>query len=389
MNRRNFIRIAGGGVVMAATTLAGCAQTTPAEAIEAWHSAPRETDLRRWVISHAILAPNPHNLQSWLVDLGTPNEIVLRCDLKRLLPETDPFSRQIMMGQGTFLELLDLAARERGLRADIELFPGGVSASTDQLDGRAIARIRLTDDPTVKKDPLFAQILNRRTNRSAYDPARPVPAQAWKAMADAALVNAASPLRFGWAGTEQAEVLKRHRSIATEAWLIELTTERTVLESYKVLRVGAAEIAQHRDGVSLLDTMPVLMNRLGLLDRTKAPAPGDFALKAQVDGFNAKIASTPGFLWLITDANDRATQVAAGRAYARLQLAATAHGVSMHPLQQALQEYPEQTGPRTAIRRLLGAVQPAHTVQMWARVGFAPQVSPAPRRGLAAHMAVA
>ena len=388
MKRRNFIRIAGGGVVLAAATLTGCAQTTPAEAIEAWQSAQREADPRRWVVSHAILAPNAHNLQSWLVDLGTPNEIVLRCDLKRLLPETDPFSRQIMMSQGTFLELLDLAARERGLRADIELFPRGVSAPTDQLDGRAIARIHLTADPMAKKDPLFAQILNRRTNRSAYDPARPVPEQAWKAMAEAA-ANAATPLRFGWAGPQQAEVLKRHRDIAIEAWRIELTTERTVLESYKVLRVGAAEIAQHRDGVSLLDPLPVLMNRLGLLDRTHAPAPGDFALKAQVNGFNEKIASTPGFLWLITDTNDRATQVAAGRAYARVQLAATAHGVSMHPLQQALQEYPEQAGPYTAIRDLLGAVQPAHTVQMWARVGFAPEVSPAPRRGLAAHMAVA
>jgi hypothetical protein len=389
MKRRNFIRVAGGGVVLATATLTGCAQTTPAEAIEAWRSAPREADPRRWIVSHAILAPNAHNLQSWLVDLGTPNEIVLRCDLKRLLPETDPFSRQIMMSQGTFLELLDLAARERGLRADIELFPSGVSAPADQLDGRAIARIRLTADPAVKKDPLFAQILNRRTNRSAYDPARPVPAQAWKAMADAAVVNGAMPLRFGWAGAEQTEVLKRHRHIATEAWRIELTTERTVLESYKVLRVGAAEIARHRDGVSLLDAMPVLMNRLGLLDRSQAPAPGDFALKAQIDGFNKKIASTPGFLWLITDANDRATQVAAGRAYARVQLAATAHGVSMHPLQQALQEYPEQAGPHTAIRGLLGVVQPAHTVQMWARVGFAPEVSPAPRRGLAAHLAAA
>ncbi len=30
-----------------------------------------------------------------------------------------------MMSQGTFLELLDLAARERGQRAEITLFPEG------------------------------------------------------------------------------------------------------------------------------------------------------------------------------------------------------------------------------------------------------------------------
>ena len=89
---------------------------------------------------------------------------------------------------------------------------------------------------------------------------------------------------------------------------------------------------------------------------------------------------------MVTEGNDRTTQVDAGRAYARVQLAATAHGVAMHPLQQALQEYPEQAGPHADIRRLLDAPQPAKTVQMWARAGFAPPVEPAPRRGLNAHV---
>lgn len=85
---------------------------------------------------------------------------------------------------------------------------------------------------------------------------------------------------------------------------------------------------------------------------------------------------------MVSDGNDRITQVEAGRAYARVQLAATVHGVAMQPLQQALQEYPEQAGPHAEIRRLLGADAPRQTLQMWARVGFAPPVPPAPRRGV-------
>ena len=81
--------------------------------MRAWQGpASDEVDVRRWVLAYAILAPHSHNLQSWLVDLRQPGEIALYCDLTRLLPETDPFSRQIMMSQGTFLELLDIAARE-------------------------------------------------------------------------------------------------------------------------------------------------------------------------------------------------------------------------------------------------------------------------------------
>ncbi len=186
--------------------------------------------------------------------------------------------------------------------------------------------------------------------------------------------------------TQQAGVLQRHRDIAAQAWHIELETPRTILESYKVLRVGANEIAQHRDGLSLLDPTVVWLSRLGLFDRSKAPGPDDFATTSQIKDFAAKIASTPAFLWMVTLGNGRATQVDAGRAYARVQLAATAHGVAMQPLQQALQEYPEQAGPHAAIRGLLDAPVPNQTVQMWARVGYAPQVEPAPRRGVDAHV---
>ena len=111
MNRRTFIRIVGGGVVFSATAgLTACKVEMPPEAIAAWQGPQPGTDVRKWILSYAILAPHSHNLQSWLVDLSAPNEIILYCDLTRLLPETDPYYRQIMMSHGTFLELVDIAA---------------------------------------------------------------------------------------------------------------------------------------------------------------------------------------------------------------------------------------------------------------------------------------
>ncbi|KAF0813902.1 hypothetical protein IGB42_01581 [Andreprevotia sp. IGB-42] len=383
MDRRQFLRIAGGGIVLAAGAgVAGCTSNPPDEAIVAWQGPRAETDVRRWVLGYAILAPHSHNLQSWLVDLSVPDEITLRCDLNRLLPETDPYSRQIMMSHGTFLELLDLAARERGLRADIALFPEG-AFGPEKPDQRPVARIRLTPDGAVKPDPLFAQILQRHTNRQAYDAARAVPDSAWQAMAQAAQPH---PLRFGYVGPEAPVVIARHRAIAAEAWRIELSTPRTVMESYRLLRIGNEEVARHRDGITLLDPEVVWLNRMGMFDRSKAPAPDDLATTSQIEDFGRKLTSTQGFLWLVSDGNTRETQISAGRAYVRVQLAATAHGIAMQPLQQALQEYPEVAQPYRGIHQLLQATQPAHTVQMWARVGYAPAVSPAPRRGLDAQL---
>ncbi len=383
MERRGFIRVIGGGVITAASGgLAGCSSRMPDAAIEAWQGPTPQLDVRRWILSYAILAPHSHNLQSWIVDLTTPDEILLRCDLNRLLPETDPYSRQIMMSHGTFLELLDIAARERGMRCTVELFPEG-AFGPDKLDQRPVARIRLAPDPSVQQDPLFAQILRRHTNRNLYDLQRPVMADVQQAMADAVKPNA---LRFGFVGTGSPERLKQHRAIAAEAWRIELTTPRTILESFKVLRVGASEVARYRDGLVVMDPMVVLLDRVGLFDRSRAPAPDSYATTSQIKDFNQKLESTPGFLWMVTEGNDRVTQVNAGRAYARVQLAATAHDVAMQPLQQALQEYPEQAQTHDGIRRLLDASDPAQTVQMWARVGYAPQVEPAPRRSLDAFI---
>ena len=195
IKRRTFIRLIGGGVVFSA--MAGptaCSSEMPPEAIAAWQGPKPGVDVRKWILSYAILAPHSHNLQSWLVDLRTPNEIILYCDLTRLLPETDPYYRQIMMSHGTFLELLDIAARERGIRTNIELFPQG-EFGPEEIDQRPVARIRLATDPGVVRDPLFGHILKRHTNREVYDMTKAVPADAVQNMADSIKPY---PIRFGF-----------------------------------------------------------------------------------------------------------------------------------------------------------------------------------------------
>ncbi len=384
MQRRQFIRVLGGGVILAAGAgSTGCSAAMPDDAVAAWRGPGDEADLRRWILGYAILAPHSHNLQSWMVDLSLPGQMRLYCDPQRLLPQTDPQARQILMSHGTFLELLDLAARERGQRAEITLFPEGPFDQT-RPDARPMALVRLQPDAAVARDPLFAQILKRHTNRQPYDTARPVPPAAWQAMATAA---AADGLRFGYSA-EPAQ-LAAQRTIAREAWRIEMTTPAAMLETYHWLRVGAAEVSHHRDGLPLLDPKVVWLERLGLFDRTRAPAPDDYATTSQIEQFDRLMDATPAFLWMVSDDNQRATQVNAGRAYVRAQLAATAHGVALHPLQQALQEYPEQAQPHAQIRRLLGADSGSRTVQMWARVGHAPPVGPAPRRGVQAQLLAA
>jgi hypothetical protein len=394
MNRRKFIRITSGGIVLAASaaTLAGCSMfDVPPSAVAAWQGPPQDMELRRWILSYALLAPNPHNLQPWIADLGTDGEIVLKLDPQRLLPATDPYGRQILMGAGAFIELLVMAAAERGYRAELSLFPDGEPGA--KLDGKAFAKVRLVPDASTRRDALFAQVLNRRTDRRAYDPNRPIPSRQVEYLR-AAIGN--SQVRFGFAGTAESQAadvqrVAAIREIARDAWRIELTTEATMMESMRVLRVGSSEIDRHRDGITITSTFLVLMAKFGMFDRSTFPAADSRATRSQIREFDIITASTPAYLWLVTEGNSRAQQIDAGRAYVRVNLAGTSTGLAMHPNEQSLQEYPEVAEPYLAIHRLLDAPTPSHTVQMLARVGYLPTghpvAPPAPRRGLTAHVA--
>ena len=113
LSRKTFLRVLGGGIVVAAGAAVAVPRldAMPASAVEGWRGpGPEETDPRRRALAWALLAPNPHNLQSWSVDLSQPGAIVLFADRTRLLPQTDPFSRQILIGHGCFLEILSMAA---------------------------------------------------------------------------------------------------------------------------------------------------------------------------------------------------------------------------------------------------------------------------------------
>ena len=164
-----------------------------------------------------------------------------------------------------------------------------------------------------------------------------------------------------------------------------MNTPRTHKESIDVVRIGSAEIAAHRDGISIKGPMIWMLRQLGEMTPGKAMTPGTMAWNSGRDYVLAGYASAPAFGWLASRGNDRATQVAAGRAWVRLQLAAGALGVALQPHSQALQEYPEMAALRAAMRAETG-VEGDETLQMFFRLGYAADPGPSSRRALEAPL---
>ena len=371
MNRRKLLMLAGGGAIMAAGAGLGAVVTrTPEKALKPWTDAGSlYKEPRKRALSYAILAPNPHNRQPWLVDLSKPDQVVLTVDTNRLLPHTDPFNRQITIGLGCFLEVMRMAAAQDGYRVDFDMFPQGESAQA--LDHRPVAVANFSKDPTVKPDPLFAHVMQRRSLKEPYDISKEVPDDALAAILGAAVNGTAV------SGSNASDSVERLRKLTHEAFAIELDTPRTYKESVDLFRIGKAEIEANPDGIDFSGPMFETLNLFGLMTREGSL---DRSSSMYTQGRAAVLENTDtamAHLWQVSPANTRTEQINAGRDWVRINLAATGQGVGMQPLSQALQEYPEMKPYYDEVHKLLAPG--GGTVQMLARMGYAEPVAPSPR----------
>ncbi|APX10872.1 Acg family FMN-binding oxidoreductase [Tateyamaria omphalii] len=369
LSRRKTLALLGGGSILAATGAGAYAVTRmPRTALEPWAQAGSYAEPRMRALSYAILAPNPHNRQPWQVDLRKDGEVTLRVDTDRLLPHTDPFSRQITIGLGCFLELMTLAAAEQGYGVDLDLFPDGEDPTT--LDTRRVAVARFTEGTGIAAPDLFGQVMQRRSLKEPFDTEQTVDQATLDEVLGVATLSQV-------AGSVVPRDIAELRALSHEALRIEIETPHTYKESVDLFRIGRREVDASPDGIDFTGPMFEAMALTGTFTREGAL---DRSSMAYTEGLKAVFANTDtamGHLWQVTPTNTRADQIAAGRDWLRLNLAATKVGLGMQPLSQALQEYPEMSALYTEVHDRLAPE--GGTVQMFARIGYGPDIAQSPR----------
>ena len=376
LTRRKTIALIGGGTIAAATGATAFTATRPLQtALKPWDLAGTYGDIRKDALSYAILAPNPHNRQPWMVDLREDGVVTLYVDTDRLLPHTDPVNRQITVGMGCFLELMRMAAAESGYGVDLTLFPDGSDA--EALDTRPVARAVFTEGHGTP-DPLFAHVMTRRSLKDPFDTSRPV---------DPALLPdlTAAAIHGGQAtATVDPDDVADMRAITSAALLIEIDTPHTFKESVDLFRIGRREVDANPDGIDFTGPMFETLSMFGLMTRegTLDTSSTMFAQGKAAVLENAETAM--GHLWLTTDGNTRSDQIRAGQDWVRINLAATGLGLGLQPLSQALQEYPEVAEAYAQVHARLA--QPGQTVQMLARLGYGTPPARSPRWPLEAKI---
>lgn len=359
VNRRACLRLLGGGLLLAGgLTSVGCARRVSSETSASNAAALQRADPRyRWLID-ASRAPSPHNMQPWLVDLqGAPNEITLYADRQRFLPIVDPKERQSMVGLGAFLELLCLSAQADNHICDVSLFPQG------EMTEHPVARIKvIPNSQNGSTDDLYRYIHRRHSNRQVYDADRLL------AQSDLdALTQAASCHGILTQGSVQLDTVAQVSARAAAAWVAELNDEALVMETLRVTRIGSCEIESFRDGIAVQGVIPELMSSVGMFPRDRMPDKNSVIMQNMSAMGEAQANSAAAWVWVTSEGNGRSQQIAAGRAYVRLHLAATRLKIALHPMSQALEPYsPHYQG----LYEDLAVPRESRTIQMIARLGY-------------------
>lgn len=306
----------------------------------------------RRIVERALRAPSVHNTQPWEFHATGDDTLVVRADAGRQLPVLDPLARNLVISCGAALDHARLAARAEGLDAGVDTLP-------DARDPLRMADIHLAPGAPAspEEQELVAAIDRRRTHRSPFTD-EPVPDGLLDALQEAAAHEGAY-LRVVRTPRDLAElVVLLNRADRAEsddpAYREELTRWRMVgndgAEGVPDAAVPDVDRASRHSSLAIRD-----------FDVDHSVSVGEEADDAP--------AERPAVVILVTDGDEPADWLTAGRALSQVLLLATARGLAASPLNQVV----DLPATRSMLRNELALL--GHP-QMVLRLGYAADTGP-------------
>jgi hypothetical protein len=338
--------------------------------LEPWSKdyAAKYSDPRVRLAASGLLAASNHNMQPWKIrlDKSDPMVFYLYADSSRMTKQVDPYARQMMISQGTFLEYVAVAGKQEGRNVEIGLFPDGTydeSHLAESMDGKPVAKIALSK-ARVQNSPLYDATFLPDTNREAYRMEKLAPQQI------SALQSLSGGNGVSIKLVQDSADLKKIGGYAMQSAAIEAGVGRVMEESNAIFRANESQKNKYRYGYSVegQGTSGLMKYVLqGLLTLFPSLNMGEAASRNFIGSTRTSVDNTPAYAMIQTSGNSRLAQVESGMLYSRLVLTGHTLGLVMQPLSQVLEEYPEMKIPYAEFKR---AYAPnGGTVQMLFRVG--------------------
>ena len=358
--RRRFVSDApaffGGSAILSACSPGSNAEGYEAVARRTWRLGPLEgfegAALSNELVRYATLAPSSHNTQCWKFALEGKGITILP-DLSRRTPAVDPDDHHLFVSLGCAAENLVQAALAHGLKGEAGLDP-------------ASDAIRVTLAPTRSQaTALFKAIPQRQCTRGDYD-AKPLSNEELHLLERAGTGDGVRVLlltdRSKMEQVLDQVVQGNTAQIADTAFVKELKTW---------IRFNGADAVRTGDGLySVASGNPSIPSWIGDL------AFGlFFTPKSENERYTRQIRNSAGIAVFVSERNDKAHWVEAGRCYERFALQATALGI-----RNAFLNQPVEVGAvRPQFARWLG-IGPSERPDLVVRFGRGPAMPPSMRR---------
>jgi nitroreductase len=342
VKRRSFLKgagvvtvvVAGGGIWRAYDQ--GVFSAGEGAAYEPWKNWRNTNDGPLSLVRAAILAASPHNTQPWLFKVSN-SSIELHIDPRRNVGALDPYLREEHIGIGCALENLMLAAPANGYAATATLQPGKIEPIQPDLKPRLLARVDLTsrqrDENELGESDLYNAIPRRHTNRSPFDPHKPVPPDFLEALGRLPGDDTDVKVFLLTAEAERKSIAEVSSAANTEIYSdpdVRRGSERWV-------RTKWSSLQEQRDGLTIdAFGLPPIADAAA-----KMMSPGMLrwaASHSEKNGYSNLMLSAPliGFI-AVRDRYDREHCLRAGRIWQRAHLLATARGVAARPCNEAVE----------------------------------------------------
>jgi hypothetical protein len=308
--------------------------------------------LWRELVEIARWAPSPHNTQPWKLRVLSDNEAELMIVRRRLLPDEDTTGCFQLSAMGIFLEALEIAAANAGMRLIAELL------DREGAELIPFARLRLQPDAAAKPFCTNDLILARRTSRLHPDP-RPV---AEAALQEAALAASSGGHRLGY--TTDPSLIRTILDHNIDAVFHDLNMPAYRREIASWFRYTRGHGLRTGDGLEAR-CMNVPSHELKL--SVAAPWLMSFGVTRPVMRhlYRNRLGGATTLAWLSGDFFERSHAIAAGRTLLCVWLTLTRHGVGIHPFGNLVTN-------AEAHRRLTAAVK---TERIWLvfRMDYTPE----------------
>lgn len=325
--------------------LLGCSSSVNSDIKE--KTLPTQYKIWEMILDDARYAQNAHNIQSWNIHIISDMEATITLDLNRMLPETDPVNRQLILSLGAFTAVAEMKASNLGYQLEATWL------ETETNQPQII--LSLDSKENLKRDDLI-DTLTSPTVKYA------VQATELDRNWGEGVTKKYSNHLVNFNIIDDQQDVEDLKQIALDAFIIEMEHPPTRDESVINTHIGKKVRKEKPYGITLLPNIKKTSFPIMEFFAALFPLKDDAFSKQSIKMFEKALTSAQVLISMTTIDNRLETQFRSGIEMQKMWMAFISKNYSLLPLSQGLQEYEEVAVKYEEFHNIL--TEGVETVQM-------------------------